>query len=293
MISIHLCGSSHCRFAKINPWYFFQEGCEIEVCTMLIDSNAMERTFQPFFSLQAERFCHLRPVYVECFLECLKRQYETIHRLETNKLRNTAKFFAHLFYTGKIRSISTYNDLSGDSFMASLMEPQYRPLTVCVIHFLSYEGRSCDWIPCIILYWFPTLSIDALPWSALELFVITEEATTSASRIFIKVLFQELASHMGLRQLNDRLHDATLAPFLQVRLNHLSRYRMSLLRYLCISWVAGTLYSSLYYLKVVGGFKALPVVCCPREFFPLTIPHIFAFLSTFLLQLDSEVWQNP
>ena len=29
-------------------------------------------------------------------------QYETIHRLETNKLRNVAKFFAHLLFTDAI-----------------------------------------------------------------------------------------------------------------------------------------------------------------------------------------------
>ncbi|XP_055387848.1 pre-mRNA-splicing factor CWC22 homolog [Condylostylus longicornis] len=132
-----------------------KEGCEIEVCTMLIDSNAMERTFQRFFALQAERFCQLKPVYVECFLECLKRQYQTVHRLETNKLRNTAKFFAHLLFA------------------------------------------------------------DALPWQCLELFVITEEATTSSSRIFIKIIFQELAEQLGLRKLNEKLHDPVLAPHVQ------------------------------------------------------------------------------
>lgn len=78
---------------------------------MLIDSNAMERTFQRFFALQAERLCQLQPVYVECFLECLKRQYQTIHRLETNKLRNTAKFFAHLLYTGMFFSFQYRNSL--------------------------------------------------------------------------------------------------------------------------------------------------------------------------------------
>ncbi len=53
-----------------------------------------------------------------------------MHRLETNKLRNLAKFFAHL------------------------------------------------------------LATDALPWAVLSVLRLTEQDTTSASRIFIKYLFQ-------------------------------------------------------------------------------------------------------
>ena len=36
---------------------------------------------------------------------------------------------------------------------------------------------------------------------------LTEEDTTSASRIFLKILFQELSEYMGLLKLNDRLKD--------------------------------------------------------------------------------------
>lgn len=46
---------------------------------------------------------------------------------------------------------------------------------------------------------------------------MTEDSTTSASRIFIKIVFQELAEQMGLRKLSERLHEPALAPFLQVR----------------------------------------------------------------------------
>jgi len=40
--------------------------------------------------------------YIEPFQNMFKEQYETIHRLETNKLRNVAKFFAHLLHTDDI-----------------------------------------------------------------------------------------------------------------------------------------------------------------------------------------------
>ena len=42
--------------------------------------------------------------------------------------------------------------------------------------------------------------------------VITEDDTTSSSRIFIKILFQELAENMGLKELNVRLVDASMQP---------------------------------------------------------------------------------
>lgn len=58
------------------------------------------------------------------------RQYALIHRLETNKLRNVARFFAHL------------------------------------------------------------LATDAISWGVLTNIRLTEDDTTSSSRIFIKVLFQ-------------------------------------------------------------------------------------------------------
>ncbi len=64
------------------------------------------------------------------FEEKFRDQFATIHRLETNKLRNVAHLFAHL------------------------------------------------------------LTTDAIPWSVLDCMRLTEEDTTSASRIFIKYLFQ-------------------------------------------------------------------------------------------------------
>eukprot|EP00890_Picochlorum_soloecismus_P004799 jgi/Picsp_1/531/NSC_00528-R1_pre-mrna-splicing factor cwc22 homolog len=55
------------------------------------------------------------------------------------------------------------------------------------------------------------LSTDALPWAILSVIHLTEEDTTSSSRIFIKILFQELAEILGLRELNSRLEDPTCA----------------------------------------------------------------------------------
>lgn len=57
-----------------------------------------------YFSLYEswQRFCLLKKDYMESFEAIFQEQYETIHRLETNKLRNVARLFAHLLYTDSV-----------------------------------------------------------------------------------------------------------------------------------------------------------------------------------------------
>lgn len=86
-------------------------------------------------------------IYVAPFEQIFSDSYATVHRLDTNKLRNVAKFFAHLLFT------------------------------------------------------------DAISWAVLQTVKLNEEDTTSSSRIFIKILFQELSEYMGLASLNARLKD--------------------------------------------------------------------------------------
>uniref|UniRef100_A0A3B4B8M2 Pre-mRNA-splicing factor CWC22 homolog n=1 Tax=Periophthalmus magnuspinnatus TaxID=409849 RepID=A0A3B4B8M2_9GOBI len=126
-----------------------------ELCNMVLDCCAQQRTYEKFFGLLAGRFCLLKKDYMESFEAIFAEQYETIHRLETNKLRNVARLFAHLLYT------------------------------------------------------------DSVPWSVLECVKMSEETTTSSSRIFVKILFQELCAFMGLPKLNQRLKDPTLQPFFE------------------------------------------------------------------------------
>ncbi|XP_061235214.1 pre-mRNA-splicing factor CWC22 homolog isoform X2 [Neopsephotus bourkii] len=133
----------------------FPESQTKELCNMILDCCAQQRTYEKFFGLLAGRFCMLKKEYMESFEAIFKEQYDTIHRLETNKLRNVAKMFAHLLHT------------------------------------------------------------DSIPWSVLECIILSEETTTSSSRIFVKIFFQELSEYMGLPNLNARLKDETLQPFFE------------------------------------------------------------------------------
>jgi pre-mRNA-splicing factor CWC22 len=109
-----------------------REGQEIELVNMIIECCIEERTYLRFYGLLGERFCKIKEVYKENFEFQFEQQYQKVHRLETNKLRNLAKLFAHLFYT------------------------------------------------------------DAIDWSAFKVVKLTEEDTTSSSRIFIKIICQEV-----------------------------------------------------------------------------------------------------
>ena len=95
-----------------------------------------------------QRFCQINKIYIEPFQQIFRDTYDTIHRLDTNKLRNVGKMFAHLLFT------------------------------------------------------------DAISWEVMSHIRITEEDTTSSSRIFLKILFQELAEYLGLGKLNLRLKDS-------------------------------------------------------------------------------------
>ncbi|KAG6537559.1 hypothetical protein ZIOFF_002653 [Zingiber officinale] len=134
---------------KANP-NFLEDEKAYENLKKTILGDDQERTYLRYYGLLGQRFCMINKVHQENFEKCFVQQYSMIHRLETNKLRNVAKFFAHL------------------------------------------------------------LGTDALPWHVLAYIRLTEEDTTSSSRIFIKILFQELSEHLGIRLLNERLNDTTM-----------------------------------------------------------------------------------
>eukprot|EP01138_Halocafeteria_seosinensis_P009483 gb/GECG01009691.1/.p1 GENE.gb/GECG01009691.1/~~gb/GECG01009691.1/.p1 ORF type:complete len:1013 (+),score=194.59 gb/GECG01009691.1/:1-3039(+) len=123
------------------------EHLEHEVVNMLIECCAQEKTYLKYFGLLGQRFCLVKRSYQEAFETAFAKRYSTIHRLDTNKLRNVAKFFAHI------------------------------------------------------------LGCDALPWTVFEFIRLNEDETTSSSRIFLKILIQELMQTLGMKKLLERFQD--------------------------------------------------------------------------------------
>lgn len=131
-------------------------GQESELCNMIIECCSQERTYSKFYGLMGERLCKLNQVWSIAFEGCFRTYYDTIHRYETNRLRNIARFFGHL------------------------------------------------------------LATDGIPWSCMDVIRMTEEDTTSSSRIFIKIMFQEILENLGLVQMKKRFFDdAALRPFME------------------------------------------------------------------------------
>jgi pre-mRNA-splicing factor CWC22 len=75
---------------------------QAELCQMILDACAQQRTYERFFGLLAQRFCQLKSQFVECYELIFRQQYETCHRLETVKLRNVSRMLSHLLYTDSI-----------------------------------------------------------------------------------------------------------------------------------------------------------------------------------------------
>ncbi|RDL40725.1 Uncharacterized protein BP5553_00704 [Venustampulla echinocandica] len=130
-------------------------GQEPELPSMVIECCSQERTYSKFYGLIGERFAKINRLWTDLFEQSFVKYYETIHRYETNRLRNIARFFGHL------------------------------------------------------------LSSDAIGWHVLSVVHLNEEETTSSSRIFIKILFQELTEAMGMAKLQARLKDDILQPYFE------------------------------------------------------------------------------
>ncbi|KAL8718647.1 MAG: hypothetical protein Q9225_004244 [Loekoesia sp. 1 TL-2023] len=127
-------------------------GQEPELPSMVVECCSQERTYSKFYGLIGERFAKLNRLWTELFESSFAKYYDTIHRYETNRLRNIARFFGHL------------------------------------------------------------LSSDAIGWHVLSIIHLNEDETTSSSRIFIKILFQDLAEALGMSKLQAQLKDDLLRP---------------------------------------------------------------------------------
>lgn len=86
------------KLMKLN----LKPGHEKELCHMVLDCCAQQRTYEKFFGLLAQRLCQLKREYVDPFQTIFVESYNTCHRFEIGKLRNVSKLFAHLLFTDAI-----------------------------------------------------------------------------------------------------------------------------------------------------------------------------------------------
>lgn len=55
---------------------------------------------------------------------------------------------------------------------------------------------------------------ETIDWSVLRVIRLTEDDTTASSRIFLKILFQELSGNLGMELLKQRLKEENVQPHL-------------------------------------------------------------------------------
>lgn len=75
---------------------------KIELIKMVIECCSQERTYSKFYGLIGERFSKLNRVWTDALEESFREYYDTIHRYETNRLRNISRFFGHMLATDAI-----------------------------------------------------------------------------------------------------------------------------------------------------------------------------------------------
>ncbi|KAK9462468.1 pre-mRNA-splicing factor CWC22 [Lipomyces oligophaga] len=129
-------------------------GMEIELVNMIIECCSQEKIYSKFYGLIAERFCEMNRRWREPFGEAFRTYYDTIHRYETNKIRNIAMLFGHCF------------------------------------------------------------AANALRWDLFSCIHLNEEETTASSRIFVKIMFQQIVEEMGVKSVLETLRDPYLEPSL-------------------------------------------------------------------------------
>ena len=69
---------------------------------MDIECCSQERFYSTFYGLVSERFCKLNREWNKSFDKTFETYYDTIHRYETNRLRNIARLFGHLLANDRI-----------------------------------------------------------------------------------------------------------------------------------------------------------------------------------------------
>ncbi|KAF3770016.1 ARM repeat-containing protein, partial [Cryphonectria parasitica EP155] len=130
-------------------------GYEKELPEMVVECCSQEKTYTKFYGGIGERLAKINRMWNDLFERAFVEYYEKIHRYDSNKLRNIARLFGHMFGS------------------------------------------------------------DAIAWHCLSVIHLNEEETTSASRIFIKILFQEVVEEIGMAKLQARCRDDILGPSLE------------------------------------------------------------------------------
>ena len=96
----------------------------------------------------AERYCRLKREFIPIFVETFQENFETIHRLETNKLRNVGCCYAHMLFTDALPwtvfSIIRLTEADTTSSRWVTMQWNYKCYLFKVYHLYVYCSLSLE-----------------------------------------------------------------------------------------------------------------------------------------------------
>ncbi|CAF1527898.1 unnamed protein product [Rotaria sordida] len=182
-------------------------GQEMEVCQIILNNCAQKRRYDPFFGLLGQRLCLLKTEYIECFEKAFQDQYDLAHHLENVKLKNVPKFFAYMLVTNSI-SWSVYENQQSIGQINTNLLALFRTMFLTID--LNHSTEKCT--RKLVRMNIPS----GQEMEVLRCICLTEEDTTSSSRVYIKSLFLELVKSLGgFNELNNCLTDPTLTEYFQ------------------------------------------------------------------------------
>ncbi|KAK4473280.1 hypothetical protein MN116_004449 [Schistosoma mekongi] len=185
---------------KIKP------GEEYEVASMVLDCCAQTRSYESRYGRLAQRLCRVvfpssAPSSVGSNTVSVSTELGPGSRYRSNKEVSSKPEI-------KEETPASTEEESGPprSYVAQfekIFSEQY-----AIIHRLeTAKLRNVAFLFAHLLY------SDSISWGVFECVRLNERDTTSSGRIFLKHLFLELCSFMGLSKLQARLRDETLQPF--------------------------------------------------------------------------------
>ncbi|BHF80163.1 pre-mRNA-splicing factor cwc22 [Sparganum proliferum] len=172
---------------KIKP------GEEYEVASMVLDCCAQTRSYETRYGQLAQRLCRV-VLYFDNPEDKKKKEEEPARLSGSRAIVGEAK---------KSESAPSEPPRSYVPQFEKIFAEQY-----AVIHRLETAKLRN-----VALFFAHLLYTDSISWGVLECVALNERDTTSSGRIFLKHLFLELCSYMGLASLQARLRDETLQPF--------------------------------------------------------------------------------
>ncbi|KAF5398365.1 Pre-mRNA-splicing factor CWC22 [Paragonimus heterotremus] len=180
-------------------------GEEYEVASMVLDCCAQTRSYESRYGRLAQRLC--RVILTSGNQSAPAGGSKQV----TEELGPGSRYKTGSNVKNKVKEAETAGLVEADSGPPRSYVAEFERIFTeqyAIIHRLETAKLRN-----VALFFAHLLYTDSISWGVFECVKLNERDTTSSGRIFLKHLFLELCSFMGLAKLQSRLRDETLQPF--------------------------------------------------------------------------------